>query len=331
MVSFGGVVVHDVEDHLESRGVEGAHHVLKLPNLLTPGFRESVLVVRREVREGIVAPVVAKVELVQSVVLNKLVHGHQFDARHTEVEQVFDAGRVREAGVGAAQLLGDTLVERAEALDVQLVDDGLVRRYAGPLHVAPVVARVDDDRFADVRIVALRVLNVDAAADFVAVHGGAPINLALDGLRVRIDEDFVGVIEIACRRVPVAVHAVAVERPREYARNEDVPDVVRLLGHAEADNLPARVVRVKQAQVYPIGVLAVDGEVGALLHEGSTERVRLSGPGVGSAPGVDERVCVGGSLLRHVGCLRRQAREVTGDQRPCTWAAGFNNFLALAD
>src|SRR3712207_7256254 len=49
------------------------------------------------------------------------------------------------SGVGAAQLLRDVGVGHRQALDVGLVDDGLVvRRPRRPVH-APVEVRVDDD------------------------------------------------------------------------------------------------------------------------------------------------------------------------------------------
>ncbi len=81
---------------------------------------------RGEEADGVVAPVVAEALLEQRVVLHELVHGHQLDGGDAELLQVLDDRRVRDARVGAALLLGDVGVRLGEALDVRLVDDGLV-------------------------------------------------------------------------------------------------------------------------------------------------------------------------------------------------------------
>ena len=60
LVALGGVVVDDVEDHLDAGRVQGQHHRLELPHLLAPGARRRVLGVGGEVAERVVAPVVGQ-------------------------------------------------------------------------------------------------------------------------------------------------------------------------------------------------------------------------------------------------------------------------------
>ena len=59
---------------------------------------------------------------------------------------MFDDRRVRDGGVGAADLLGHVRVGHAQALDVSLVDNGLVVLVLRWPVVTPVEERVDDDR-----------------------------------------------------------------------------------------------------------------------------------------------------------------------------------------
>ena len=66
-----------------------------------------VLVVRREEADRVVAPVVAQPAVDEVRVVDELVHGQQLDRRDAEPGEVLDRGRVGEAGVGAAQRLGD--------------------------------------------------------------------------------------------------------------------------------------------------------------------------------------------------------------------------------
>ena len=58
VVTLGGVVVDDVEDHLEPRVVQPPHHPFELAHLLPALTGAAVLVVGREVRDRVVTPVV---------------------------------------------------------------------------------------------------------------------------------------------------------------------------------------------------------------------------------------------------------------------------------
>jgi hypothetical protein len=78
--------------------------------------------VRREERERVVAPVVDAALRAQPLLARRRVHRQELDGRDPQVDEPVDGRRVPEARVGAAQLLGDPLVELGEAAHVQLVD-----------------------------------------------------------------------------------------------------------------------------------------------------------------------------------------------------------------
>ena len=63
VVALGGVVVDDVEDHLDPRAVERLHHPLELAHLLAVPAGRRVERVRREVADRAVAPVVRQAAL----------------------------------------------------------------------------------------------------------------------------------------------------------------------------------------------------------------------------------------------------------------------------
>ena len=81
MVALGGVVVHDVEDHLDARAVQHLHHLLEVLHLLAPLTAVVVLVVRREEPDRVVAPVVAQAAVDEVLVVDELVHRLQLDRR----------------------------------------------------------------------------------------------------------------------------------------------------------------------------------------------------------------------------------------------------------
>ena len=65
VVALGGVVVDDVEDHLDAGLVQRLDHALELAHLLAAPAGGGVLGVRREVADRAVAPVVVQPPLVQ--------------------------------------------------------------------------------------------------------------------------------------------------------------------------------------------------------------------------------------------------------------------------
>ena len=101
LVALGRVVEDDVEDHLEARAVQRPDHAPKLVHLAAAVSRR-VAVVRREVADRLVAPVVAQPALHELSVVNELVHRQELDRGDTEALQVSDGSGMREARVGAA-------------------------------------------------------------------------------------------------------------------------------------------------------------------------------------------------------------------------------------
>ena len=214
MVALRGVVVDDVQDHLDARRVQRADHLLELLDHPLDAPR-GVRVVRGQVADRVVAPVVGKSALGQVVVVDELVHWHQLDRGYPDAPQMLDRGGMGQAGVGAAELRRDLRVGRREALDVQLVHDRVVPGTAQVRVAAPVEVRVGDDRLGDA------VLRIEVAArDIVAservrVRGPAPIDGAGHRLRVRVDQQLRGITAQTPARVvwPVDPEPVALTGP----------------------------------------------------------------------------------------------------------------------
>ncbi len=150
VVALGGVVVDDVEDHLDPGGVQRLDHRLELGD--APGAAaHGVAVVRGQVGDRVVAPVVAQATFGEVMVVDELVHGHQLDGRHAEAGEVVDHGRVGDPGVRATQRRRDAGVGDRQAADVGLVDDRLVHRVARWPVVGPVEEGVADEAERNVR------------------------------------------------------------------------------------------------------------------------------------------------------------------------------------
>ena len=141
MVALRGVVVDDVEDHLDAGAVQRLDHALELAHLLAAVARRGVGRVRREEADRGVAPVVRQPLRVEEVLVGDVVHRQQLDRRDAERLQVRDRVLGGQPGVRPAQVLAHARAQLREALDVRLVDHGLVPRRAQPAVALPVEAR----------------------------------------------------------------------------------------------------------------------------------------------------------------------------------------------
>ena len=128
-VAFAGVVVDDVEHHLEPGGMESPHQLPELGVLVAHAAAVRVRAVGSEEADPIVAPVVALVRV-------ELEHGHELHHGDAELEQV---GNLADQPLeSTATLRGHARARMSgEAADVKLIDHriGLV---TGRAAIAPV-------------------------------------------------------------------------------------------------------------------------------------------------------------------------------------------------
>ena len=132
VVALGGVVVDDVEDHLDARRVQRLHHLLELLHLLAPLAVAGVGVVRAPGRRWSCSPSsCAGPCSTRRRSWTNWCTGISSTAVTPSCREVVDHRLARQAGVGAPLLVGHVGVAHGEALDVGLVDDRLVPRDAG--------------------------------------------------------------------------------------------------------------------------------------------------------------------------------------------------------
>ncbi len=235
LVALAGVVVDHVQDHLEPGRVEAADHLLEL------GEREirhaGIAPARREEGEGGVAPVVHQALVDEVAVIGEHMDRQQFDAGDAEVVDVAHDFRRREAAERAAQLLRHGRVQLGVALDVGLVQDGLVPRHVRPAVVAPGERRVDHAALGhELGAVALVERRVLLAHD-VAEQLRRPLDLADDGLGIRVQHQLVGVEAVTVLRFVGAVDPVAVDGAGPRLGQEAVPDLVGVFRQDDAGEL----------------------------------------------------------------------------------------------
>ena len=74
-----------------------------------------------EEADRVVSPVVTQAALDQVVVVDELMDRHQFHRGDAQAGQVLDHGRMRQAGVGTPQVLGDLRVAHGDPFDMALI------------------------------------------------------------------------------------------------------------------------------------------------------------------------------------------------------------------
>ena len=266
--ALGGVVVDDVEDHLQARRVQGTDHRLELADRVARvAGAGGVPGVRGEEAEGVVAPEVPKAAALQVRLGDEVVDRQQLDRGDAERGQVLQDRRVREAGVGAAQVLGHVGVLHREPAQVQFVDDGVVPRRVRAVVVTPRERVVHDHRARDVR---------GRVGVGVRIDRRVLPEVALDTARVRVDQQLLRVVEQAVPGVIRAVDAEAVPLPRPDPGDVAVPHLEGAFGQRDA-GLGA--VGVEQADGHRGGSGRPQREVGPLAVPGGAERERSTWPG----------------------------------------------------
>ena len=143
-------------------------------------------------------------------------------------------------GVGAAQVLAHLLHLLGEALDVGLVDDGLVPRGRRAAGRPP--SRSGGRRRAHLGIASESSVVVELEVGVLVVRGRdvgvdvglVPLDAALDRLRVRVEQQLVRVEAVPVVGLVGAVDAVAVALAGADARQVAVPVVRGALGDLDA-------------------------------------------------------------------------------------------------
>mmetsp|Transcript_21539 Transcript_21539/g.83730 ORF Transcript_21539/g.83730 Transcript_21539/m.83730 type:complete len:418 (-) Transcript_21539:1647-2900(-) len=324
LVALGGVVVDDVQHHLQAGLVQRIHHRAELGR---HGRRVVAVGRLRPARVGaekaqrVVTPVVAQATLGEVGLIDAVLHRQQRQRRHAQALEVRDGCRMRQAGIAAAQRLGHARQKPGEALDMHLVQHSVGRRAAWLMRPCMHDRRRRHPRLQRLGRVVAHIHRARAVrmAKFIAVVLGAPAEVADDLARIGVQQQLVRVEAVALFRRIRAVRPEAVHEPRPDARQEAVPYAVLRTVECVATQL-ALAFAVEHAQFDARRVLTEHGEVHAAIAGQRTERLVPAGLEIGQMShgrptqvgvqiGTKNNVASGGRLI------------VMDRRRPCAgWA-----------
>ena len=271
--------------------------MLEFLHLLAELAARRVLVVRGEIADRVVAPVVPQTAFDQQRIVDELVDGEKFDRRDAETLQVLDRGGMRQAGVCSSLILRNVRMSPGEAFDVDLIDDRLVPRCVRVAIASPAEVRIGDDRLRHERRAILVVLRVLRIAEEVAEDGLVPLYLSFHRFAVGIEEKLRWIAALAAFRLPRSVDAISIALARSDIRQIAVPDEADHLRQIDAGLNPTL---VEEAQLDTGRHFGEEREIRAGAVMRCAERIRLSGPDfhfdvprttLGEAPLTRQAVC----------------------------------------
>ena len=274
LIALGRVVVDDVEDDFDALLMQRLHHPLELLHLLPRLAARRVLVMRGEIPDRVVAPVIAQAALEQQRIVDELMDGEQLHRGDAERLQMFDGGRMRESRVRAALIVGDVRMALRKSFDVDFVDDRLVPRRARTAVAGPVELRIRDHRLRHERRGIGVVLPVRIVEE-MSEDGLVPPHLSVHRFAVRIEQQLRRIAAIACARLPRSVHAKSVALTGADVGNVPMPDES---GHLRQIDAVLFAVAVEKAKLDARRDFGEDREIRPRSVVARAQRIRISGP-----------------------------------------------------
>ena len=270
-VAFRGMVVDDVEDHLDAGVVATGHHLLELAQGLLAFM--CVARVRGEEADCVVAPIVGQAAFEQVAVVYKSVDRQQLERGYPEGFEVIDYNLAAEPLIGPAVGFRHRGMELGKAAQMRLIKNGAVPRNGAAAGLAgPVEIGVDDDAFGhERRAVALVEAGIVARFHLIAKDRRIPFQLAEMPSRIRVEQQLVGVEAVALFRLVGPMHPIAVDRSRRHPWHIAVPDLVGIFGKLDARGFA---LLVEQADLDSRRMRREQREIDACAIPGRPERVR---------------------------------------------------------
>ena len=90
MISFRCVIVDHVQNDFYSRFVQCFHHLLKVLNLVTNLVSAGIFVVRSQVTNRVVSPIISQSSFKQVSVVDELMDGLKLHGRYAQFLEIID-------------------------------------------------------------------------------------------------------------------------------------------------------------------------------------------------------------------------------------------------
>jgi hypothetical protein len=195
---------------------------------------------------------------------------------------VVDDRRGAQPGIGAAHFGRNMRVQAREALDMQLIDDGLMPGNIGAAVPLPIKAGIDHLALehAGCAVATAEAQVLPGAADAVTELGIAPGDGADNRLGVGVEQQLVRIEPVPLLRPVRTMDPVAVQLAGTQFGQVGMPDLIGLLAQLEA-LLFVSSAAIKQAQLDLIRVLGEQGKIDPFAVPRGAQGIGLARPDSG--------------------------------------------------
>ena len=102
MVSFRGVVVNHIQNHLQTGGMKIPNHCFEFRNGTSGSRSHRVTSFRRKKSESVIAPIICKSPSDEVAIVGMMMNWHQLYGRHAEILEMTNGRLGRQAGISSS-------------------------------------------------------------------------------------------------------------------------------------------------------------------------------------------------------------------------------------
>src|SRR5579875_2581037 len=99
-----------------------------------------------------------------------------------------------------------------------------------------------------------------------------------NSLGIGIEKEFRRIKSVTIHRCIRTMHTIAIELPRSYLRQVNMPDLICLLRHWNPGYLTVSIRSVKETQLYPRGILRKECKIDTCSVPSRTQWIGVSRP-----------------------------------------------------
>ena len=293
-IDFRAMVEHDIQNHLDTGGVQRLNRIAKL----IQGARRvaGIARIQREPGQRVVAPVVAQPHPLQSRLAGELRHRQQFKGADAQRFEVSDHHRVAQRLIRSADGFRQLRIKQGEPFHVRFIKHRFPPRGTRRFIAQPVVTQIHYLRFWRYRGAIAMIRLPHSAVQALVVR-----QIALNPVSAGIEQQLGRVKAVSLRRIPGAMHPVAVAQARPDGSQPAVPDVAAARREIEALLVA---LLVEHAQLHPLRVGGEEGEVHPLAVIAGAQRRRLACREVGHCASRTSQIVASGGRVRDSECSR---------------------------
>src|SRR5919106_3070272 len=192
-----------------------------------------------EEADGVISPIVVQPLLHQASIVDETMHRHELDGGNAQPFQIVDDRRRGQSRVSSPEIGRYVLDPHGQALDVDLIDDGLVPGDTWRTIIAPGKGGVNNlaSRHTWSAVARIKREILPPATNTITEMGIAPAQLPYNRLSIGVQQQLIRIEAVPVLGVIRAIDPVAIEETWTPFRQVTVPYLVGLFAEQDTFEL----------------------------------------------------------------------------------------------